>query len=750
MAGHIVKITIEDTHPPVWRRLILPEAITFYDLHQILQIVFGWEDCHLHDFRTSDDICISLPEAATSGDELNEKKTTVDDFLSNSKWIRYTYDFGDDWRHKIIFEKDELSYGKRYASVLKSKGDNFFEDSWGDEEDSGRKLFSMEAVNSQLEKLTFPKRRASREQAQELQSKADQKKIKETLDLIQQIYKENGLPPKSNYEVIREILNGTLDINELTGAGNEIEVRPSSADTKTDEFVKRWFEFASNMREKRGYRIDVIRSEKNALEILSCEEDRRLQEFCKFSAVNPASARNNVSKRKKAAMVLDAFRQHPESLYYIFFLDEYKWIRQYCFGNVVNAPLPDSIEAVGKLVNLGFAELLFRKEGDTKVAEISVAADLESILPVEKGKKLKRTYNTIEADTQTLLALLTVYGAAEIEEIYRLYASCFAKCTTLQDFLRFVYWHCRYNLDCILSATDERGRNWMIHGAFDPSAMMQQYRKHPEIPYKVFSKEDVRALTCGIAHYLPEWALYLTSLSMKFDLSGEELQVYLADTLVKVLEGCTVDEILARCRKDLRLPDRAGLEDECSLWGTAMELAMETPIPLFRGHSRYEAMEQFGFDIDGIALFPVKKKWKKPGKTTGLTEMSPELQMELYDMYCDENTSFEDYDHFMGKIGGTNYQVRYLQIHNLIMDGEYDRAETETRALMKESRDPAMKDLLAEIAQCREVDDKIFSGEDLEDSFPFEDGNFEPDDMEDDEDLDPELEAIIARMFGKM
>lgn len=60
MAGYICKIVIEDTHHPVWRRVVIPDKITFFELHQIIQTVFQWEDVHLHDFRIpSDDIVIN-------------------------------------------------------------------------------------------------------------------------------------------------------------------------------------------------------------------------------------------------------------------------------------------------------------------------------------------------------------------------------------------------------------------------------------------------------------------------------------------------------------------------------------------------------------------------------------------------------------------------------------------------------------------------------------------------------------------
>ena len=52
MAGYILKIMLEGTHPPVWRRVLVPEKITFADLHQVIQAVFGWKDAHLHEFRS--------------------------------------------------------------------------------------------------------------------------------------------------------------------------------------------------------------------------------------------------------------------------------------------------------------------------------------------------------------------------------------------------------------------------------------------------------------------------------------------------------------------------------------------------------------------------------------------------------------------------------------------------------------------------------------------------------------------------
>ena len=39
-----------------------------------------------------------------------EKKTPVGPVLEHEKWVRYTYDFGNDWKHKVIFEKKMPEY----------------------------------------------------------------------------------------------------------------------------------------------------------------------------------------------------------------------------------------------------------------------------------------------------------------------------------------------------------------------------------------------------------------------------------------------------------------------------------------------------------------------------------------------------------------------------------------------------------------------------------------------------------------
>jgi Plasmid pRiA4b ORF-3-like protein len=45
-----LKVTLRDTKPPVWRRLLVPGETTLGDLHRAIQAAMGWEDYHLHTF----------------------------------------------------------------------------------------------------------------------------------------------------------------------------------------------------------------------------------------------------------------------------------------------------------------------------------------------------------------------------------------------------------------------------------------------------------------------------------------------------------------------------------------------------------------------------------------------------------------------------------------------------------------------------------------------------------------------------
>lgn len=118
---YIIKVTIMEIEPPVWRRLLVPENITFSKLHRIIQASFGWQNYHLYDFDFGDTV-VFLPDPAYGpgelyGDviEINPRGEKIDSLLREREKCVYTYDMGDDWKHELILE-----------DVLTSKNDSKF------------------------------------------------------------------------------------------------------------------------------------------------------------------------------------------------------------------------------------------------------------------------------------------------------------------------------------------------------------------------------------------------------------------------------------------------------------------------------------------------------------------------------------------------------------------------------------------------------------------------------------------------
>ena len=99
-----------DASPSIWRRIQVPEAYSFWDLHVALQDAMGWLDYHLHLFRVTDPdtrqaVQIGIPdEDAIESDEpiLPSWDIPIALYFSSPGVVaRYEYDFGDGWEHDL-------------------------------------------------------------------------------------------------------------------------------------------------------------------------------------------------------------------------------------------------------------------------------------------------------------------------------------------------------------------------------------------------------------------------------------------------------------------------------------------------------------------------------------------------------------------------------------------------------------------------------------------------------------------------
>ena len=102
-----LKVTLDDSKPPIWRRVFVPENVTLYHLHEILQTVMGWTNSHLHMFTINGEI-YGDPEDDEFGDlgTRDETRYRLNQLgLREKAKFSYEYDFGDSWEHTILVEK---------------------------------------------------------------------------------------------------------------------------------------------------------------------------------------------------------------------------------------------------------------------------------------------------------------------------------------------------------------------------------------------------------------------------------------------------------------------------------------------------------------------------------------------------------------------------------------------------------------------------------------------------------------------
>ena len=107
-----VRVDLKGAKPPLWRRLELASDLFLDQLHDVIQIAFGWTDSHLHGFgsgpgyygtETEHYLCpFDVAEGETG---VPEGEVRLDEVLADpGDKLFYAYDYGDDWQHVIALE----------------------------------------------------------------------------------------------------------------------------------------------------------------------------------------------------------------------------------------------------------------------------------------------------------------------------------------------------------------------------------------------------------------------------------------------------------------------------------------------------------------------------------------------------------------------------------------------------------------------------------------------------------------------
>ncbi|AYA41612.1 plasmid pRiA4b ORF-3 family protein [Xenorhabdus nematophila] len=96
LQGLVIKVSLLDASPAVWRRISVSNQLTLCELHDVIQDAMGWENAHLYCFDIGG---IEIPEE-------HYDQVRIGIFLNDiGSTLNYQYDFGDDWSHQVTVEK---------------------------------------------------------------------------------------------------------------------------------------------------------------------------------------------------------------------------------------------------------------------------------------------------------------------------------------------------------------------------------------------------------------------------------------------------------------------------------------------------------------------------------------------------------------------------------------------------------------------------------------------------------------------
>lgn len=107
-----LRIDLDGCKPPVWRRIVMGNHLSFAELHRIIQTLFSWQDQHIYQFVIGSDEIVG-PDLAygTSTLKENGQKRASDEqlavYLDEVKQFKYTYGLENPRKCTIKVEKVE-------------------------------------------------------------------------------------------------------------------------------------------------------------------------------------------------------------------------------------------------------------------------------------------------------------------------------------------------------------------------------------------------------------------------------------------------------------------------------------------------------------------------------------------------------------------------------------------------------------------------------------------------------------------
>ena len=569
MNAHIIKVTLEHCSPPVWRRIAIPENLSFYDLHLIIQIAFGWEEMHLHEFELSNSRQYIVEDSTPEQSGLAESQTLLDSYLLTENYIRYTYDFGDNWSHKIVYEKDDPNYPYHYPQIQKAKGDNFAEDCGGVFSHTNNRIsFDIDEANMRLQ--TESKYFLSLTHSTDTITPADRKPLT-TLN--------NTLNSESDTITLNQLASSFLSL---------LKKRQKTTKTKLNKKLDKLEEFMSDyeldvsLAKTNGkpcsYALQKKTSNNTTFDFFSQIDGKHLSDYIHYLQLGTAPHRLT----DRARMVSDFLLASPEYYLYILDSDILSFMRRLL--NMPDGEITEPLSYLGLscMVSLGLADVNFCNQKSQTIATLHIASDAASIIAQLTDEVCTRTYNYLETNLAQLKSYLNVYGFIELDRLYDMYSTQLNTSMPKEEFYRFCYWHLRMCNYVVTFSNATQTISYIGITNLDYHSIMHEREQYSELNYYPLTPKELNVFSKDINIIYPEWNSLLELHQECCDYSDDELWDIFQQLYTDTLNGFTPSDFM-----ELQI----GECNFCSLatvWPYFVNVCLHTKLPSLKGYSRAE------------------------------------------------------------------------------------------------------------------------------------------------------------------
>lgn len=131
-----IKVTVEGTEEPVWRRILVPDNISLRRLYEIIDMVVGWEEAWLYRFIVngksygkdfSDDMYYTvLTKGKVHEEDIlgDYSKRLYDAARESDMHFKLEYMYPEHWVHDILIEKaSPPESGQQYPFYIGGEGE---------------------------------------------------------------------------------------------------------------------------------------------------------------------------------------------------------------------------------------------------------------------------------------------------------------------------------------------------------------------------------------------------------------------------------------------------------------------------------------------------------------------------------------------------------------------------------------------------------------------------------------------------